>query len=500
MNPDYIIVQAGGMGTRLGSLTKNKPKALVSVENLPILFHLFKLYPDKHFIVIGDYKIDVLRRYLATFASVDYEVVEAQNGKGTCAGLGKAIDSVPDDEPFLLIWCDLMLSPDHAFPSGRGNVIGLSHDFPCRWRYENGIMEEIPSVEHGIAGYFIFENRALLNGVPDSGEFVRWLSTRDLPFEVQSLKGARECGTLDFYSTLSKPKWRPFNTMEFSDTRVTKRPISEQGENLAANERAWYQALQDRNIKFLPKIYSFDPLVLERIDGINIYESDSLSLEEKKDLLSKIIDALKRIHSIDAGQADIASYRNAYIDKTFDRIEKVRQLIPLANQGAITINGKSCKNAFFHESEIADMVMEYLPKRFEFIHGDCTFSNMMLRKNGDPVLLDPRGYFGYTKLLGDPAYDWTKLFYSLFSNYDQFNLQRFTLDIDENEVTIEVESSGWEDLEDYFFELLQDEVDRRQIYLFLAITWLSLTTYAWNDYDSICGAFYLGLYYLQEVL
>ena len=39
---EYIIVQAGGKGTRLGRLTQNKPKALVPVENLPMLFHLFR--------------------------------------------------------------------------------------------------------------------------------------------------------------------------------------------------------------------------------------------------------------------------------------------------------------------------------------------------------------------------------------------------------------------------------------------------------------------------
>ena len=44
---EYIIVQAGGKGTRLKHLTKNKPKALVSIHNLPMLFHLFKKFPDK---------------------------------------------------------------------------------------------------------------------------------------------------------------------------------------------------------------------------------------------------------------------------------------------------------------------------------------------------------------------------------------------------------------------------------------------------------------------
>ncbi len=58
---DYIIVQAGGKGTRLGYLTKNKPKAITPVDNLPMLFYLFRKYPKKKFIIIADYKKDVIR-------------------------------------------------------------------------------------------------------------------------------------------------------------------------------------------------------------------------------------------------------------------------------------------------------------------------------------------------------------------------------------------------------------------------------------------------------
>ena len=35
---EYIIVQAGGKGTRLQYLTRNRPKALVPVDNLPMLY------------------------------------------------------------------------------------------------------------------------------------------------------------------------------------------------------------------------------------------------------------------------------------------------------------------------------------------------------------------------------------------------------------------------------------------------------------------------------
>ena len=144
--------------------------------------------------------------------------------------------------------------------------------------------------------------------------------------------------------------------------------------------------------------------------------------------------------------------------------------------------------------------MEYLPDEFKLIHGDCTFSNIILKDDSIPVLIDPRGYFGTTELFGDPAYDWAKLYYSLYSNYDSFNLKKFLLKINENSVELDIKSNNWEMLEDDFFNLIGDEANRKQMKLLLAIIWLSLTTYAWEDYDSICGAFYNGVYYLEEAL
>ena len=124
----------------------------------------------------------------------------------------------------------------------------------------------------------------------------------------------------------------------------------------------------------------------------------------------------------------------------------------------------------------------------------------MLREDENPVLLDPRGYFGDVRFYGDPRYDWAKLYYSVVGNYDQFNLKRFSLDIREQEVLLNIRSGHWEDMEETYFELLSGEVCKEQIRLFHALIWLSLTTYAWEDYDSICGAFYNGLYYLEDLL
>lgn len=65
MNVEYIIVQAGGRGSRMEHMTDNKPKALVPVDNLPMIFHLFKKYPDKKFLIIGDYHYEIFSHYLS---------------------------------------------------------------------------------------------------------------------------------------------------------------------------------------------------------------------------------------------------------------------------------------------------------------------------------------------------------------------------------------------------------------------------------------------------
>lgn len=500
MDINTIIVQAGGKGSRMESLTRNKPKALVPVNNLPMLFHLFRKYPDKKYVIIGDYKYDVLKKYLAAFAPVDYQLVCGTGAAGTCAGMREALSYIPEGNPFLLIWCDLVLPSDFVLPEADADYVGISKDFPCRWKYENGCFAEERSSTQGVAGFFIFRDKETVRDVPQSGEFVRWLQSKDLRFEELPLERTHEYGLYSEWDKLPKERCRPFNKMEFCGDKVYKTAIDEQGRGLAKREVAWYKKIKDLQIANIPKIYSYEPLCMERINGRNVYECTDMPYEQKKKALTQIVQCLKAVQSLESVPADPESYRNAYIGKTFDRLKKVYDLVPFAKDETVTVNGRKCRNVFYHRQELESQVMKYLPERFKLIHGDCTFSNMMLKEDGTPIMIDPRGYFGTTEFFGDPAYDWVKLYYSIVSNYDQFNLKRFSLHILENEVTLEIASNNWEDMEPLFFELLEDAVTPQQMKLLLAIIWLSLTTYAWEDYDSICGAFYNGLYYLEEVL
>ena len=500
MTVKYIIVQAGGKGSRLETLTTNKPKALVPVDNLPMIFHLFKKYPDSHFIIIADYKKDIFKKYLKAFANVKYDVIDASK-KGTCSGIADSIKLVPNNEPFMLIWCDLILSNIVDMPEKiEKNYLGISKDFPCRWSYKNNKFVEEPSYEDGVAGLFLFKDKNIIKDVPEEGEFVRWLSTKNIDFERLNMFGGLEIGTMlsYFQNELNKPKCRSFNKIEFKNNAVIKYPLNEHGKKIAIDEVNWYKKVMELGYKNIPNIHSFDPLTMDKIDGKNVFEYGFLTKGFKKAILTKIIEALKELHNLDRTiSANLDDCEDNYITKTFNRLKQVEHLIPFAKDKYITINDKKCINIFYVKDEIVEDIRKMYPKEFHLIHGDCIFHNIMIETNGvKPVLIDPRGYFGKTKFYGDVDYDWAKLYYSLVGDYDQFNRKNFSLEIKDDSVDLEIISNNWKCLENEFFELTG--ANKQKIKLLHAIIWLSLTTYAWEDYDAICGAFYKGLLELQD--
>lgn len=528
-----IIIQAGGKGTRLEALTRNKPKCLVPFDNLPIIFHLFKKFAGAHFSIIADYKINVLEKYLSIFAkNVDYRILKPR-ATGTIAGIKEAISSFKSNESFMIIWCDLILGEDFRLPCeldsiksksvtpppriiGK-NYIGISKSFECRWSFKDGIFSEKPSFEHGVAGLFIFSSKKILKNIPTSGALVEWLQHQNIHFEPLSLQSSQEIGTLLAYTKCNPINLtRPFNKIEFKDKIAIKTPLDDQGREIASKEIKWYKFVVKRGFSDIPHIYKYTPLTMKRINGKNIFEYECLLDSQKREILAQIISTLHRLHTLSPCiKARASDCIQTYILKTFERLECVRGLIPFANDEFIKINARYYKNILFSKKEIESMVLECLPSEFCVIHGDCTFSNILFDSfNMKCVLIDPRGYFGKSDIYGDRDYDFAKLYYSIVGNYDAFNRKKFSLLIESNSVELAIKSNGWEDMEEYFFECVsrlssldsgikdsiknskntnfikENIVSKKKIKLLHALIWAGLTTYAWEDYDSICAAFY----------
>lgn len=498
---EVIIVQAGGRGSRMEHLTANKPKALVAVGGAPLILHLMRRFPTSRFIVIADYQREALAAYLRLFSPVQADLVNAC-GQGNCSGIARALEKVPSGTPFALIWCDLYC-PELVLPSGSEpavcNWIGLSDTFPCRWRFKDRELREEPSTDDGVGGVFVFKDKAEIADVPSSGEFCEYLAKRRVPLQAFPLTGVFEIGSRAAHEAFVArlPRSRPFNELRRCGGAIEKHPRDAKGWELARHERTWYEATQGYGWDFIPKVRALEPLTLEWIDGLPLHQA-VLQDEERGNLLARIVDQLDRIHgALPPRPADEANDREAVTGKTYRRLASIRTLLPNLEADTFLVNGHRCINFFKHWNLVETMAARHRPRAYRLLHGDPTFSNMLRRAlDGHIFFIDPRGYYGRQPLYGDVDYDWAKLYYSLAGNYDPFNNGRFRLDLGPIGIRLEIESNGWEHLRDAFFHLTGCE-ERKTEFLH-AIIWLSLASYAWDDYDAICAAFFNGILHMQH--
>jgi len=497
-----IIIQAGGKGTRLEHLTQNKPKCLVPVHNRPMIFHLFNKYKNSEFVVIGDYKYEVLKSYLETFAKdVNYKLIKAE-GTGNICGIKHALEYVDDNEKFLLIWSDLILSDDFKPEELKdGNYVGILKGQTCSWSFIDGVLDKVSSDKYGVAGCFLFENKSAFGEIPESGSFTTWLKNSGIKLQEMKMPKCPEVGTLDAMGKLNdtENRCRPYNKMEFIDNKVIKTGLTPEGVKLIDREIVWYKKMTEYGFSAIPKIHSFEPLTMEKIEGTNIFQAN-LTDEQKAEITDNLITAVNKMHEYETKNSDKEDLLKEYYAKTIDRLNSIKNAIPFADKDFIAINGEVCKNPIIFQEQFQKSVEnKLLDALFCPIHGDCTLTNTMVDKENNIYFIDARGYFGKQDVIGDIRYDWAKLYYSMQGNFDRFNIKDFRLKINPDNVEYEIFSNGWEKYTQKVLDNMKN-CKVEDIKFIHAIIWLSLASHCWEDYDSMCLAFYNGVYLIREFI
>ena len=100
-----VVILAGGLGTRLGELTRHIPKSLIEVYNKPIIEHILDWISEQgceRALVLTGHLGEQFNKYY--HPSVSLTFVQEQQPLGTGGALWNAVDYL--EQEFILLWGD----------------------------------------------------------------------------------------------------------------------------------------------------------------------------------------------------------------------------------------------------------------------------------------------------------------------------------------------------------------------------------------------------------
>lgn len=100
--PNYVVIMAGGLGSRLGNLTKNTPKPMLKVKNKPILERIvnkFLKHKFNNFIFCVNYKSEVIEEYFKDGKEfgVNIKYIKEEKRLGTAGALSLIDFDIKED-------------------------------------------------------------------------------------------------------------------------------------------------------------------------------------------------------------------------------------------------------------------------------------------------------------------------------------------------------------------------------------------------------------------
>ena len=100
-----VVILAGGFGTRLSEETLRIPKPMVKIGNMPILWHIMKVFSSQgfnEFIICLGYKSEIIKEFFLNFHTlnsdftinlnnneINYQNVKSENWKVSLIDTGE---------------------------------------------------------------------------------------------------------------------------------------------------------------------------------------------------------------------------------------------------------------------------------------------------------------------------------------------------------------------------------------------------------------------------
>lgn len=191
-----VVILCGGLGTRLKEETEYRPKPLVKIGEMPILWHIMKIYSHygyNDFVLCLGYKGEMIKEYFLnyewmsndftinlksgrervtrhTHETEDWTITFAETGSETPTGgrIKKIEKYVRDDDYFLATYGDGIATMDISelvnFHKAKGKIATLTGTHP---------ISKYGKVKYGVDGIITsFEEKPALEDIVNGGFFI----------------------------------------------------------------------------------------------------------------------------------------------------------------------------------------------------------------------------------------------------------------------------------------------------------------------------------------
>lgn len=506
---DYLVICASGKGTRLLPITQHIPKLLVNSGDLNLISKIidyWKSYSEK-FVVIIDSKYNKIVDFYLKLTGVKYEIinVDCANGEENSYTLNRSLQNEKyTNKKILITWCDIF--PDSIIPPSvfkDQNIIFTYKNYGRYEAYENTIQKRSFGNIIGIYYFASFSHVRFFEPKMDICDCYKNNFGDFETFEIDNLIDIGDYNKLCevINNTSYKYSTRYFNKItDINDDLIEKQSTCIYGDKIITDEMAFYKFHVLDNI---PEIIGFktNSFVMKKIlNSDTLYKKFiKVDIRIQQKMLTSILREVDKIHSIEQIQIDKdqleGDIKIEFYDKLLIRLGNIDTILKYFNHIKSVNNVKIKFNHNFIIEDIYKKIKFYLigkGYKYSSIHGDPHMSNVIVDENNKMWFIDPRGYFGNTKLFGPPEYDISKIVYSL-SGFDQVNTNPnhfFTIDENNN---IEVNITN--NIDNYLH--LFDKYDKKILLCMTILHWFGLTDYSKNNIHKCISSYYYGIYLYQ---
>lgn len=523
-NPiDYIVICASGKGTRLLPITKFIPKLLVNVDNSNVLTKIvnyWKKYSGKFVIIIDSAYNDMVDYYLKLL-NICYEIINVNctNGEENSYTLSNALKEEKfNNKRILVTWCDIF--PESTIPEdifGNENVIFTYKNFGRYEALNNSIVKKVSGNVIGIYYFSKFEQLKYFEPKMDICDCYKMNFENFTTYEIDELVDIGDYNKLQEHilKNATGYKTRYFNRIfDISDNQMVKQSTCEYGNKIIAHEMQFYKHHKLDNV---PEIVEFgeNHYIMKKImcskNAIDFFHT--LQVNEQTDFIDKILRELSKIHNADficiSQDKLMNDVQIEFNKKVFDRVNNTLPLLQCfdnvksindvvmvhSHEFIINVLYEKIKNYFINKMTLPDKnesvsdISSVKKCKYESIHGDSHLSNILIDANDNVWFIDPRGYFGETKIYGPAEYDISKIMYSL-SGFDEINQNDTYFFVIDEKDNMCVNISNHIDNHLHLFE----KYDKDVLICMTILHWFGLTDYSKNNVHKCVFSYYYAIY------